>query len=166
MQELADKLRPGRRIVFVPTMGFLHEGHLSLMRLARHAGDVVVVSIFVNPTQFGPGEDFQDYPRALDRDLALAWPYRLAWRAVEALRERGYQPIYIPDEAEATHGGALNFVTLGPREILLAAGNPITQVFLESYSVTCHTVEVAELHKAAGGIGCLSGVLQRELASS
>jgi len=101
--------------------------------------------------------------RFLAQDLALAWPYRLAWRAVEALRKRGYQIIYIPDEAESTHGGALNFVTLGPREILLAAGNPITQDFLESQGVICHTVEVAELHKAAGGIGCLTGILKREL---
>jgi N-dimethylarginine dimethylaminohydrolase len=101
--------------------------------------------------------------RFLAPDLALAWPYRLAWRAVEALRERGFQIAYIPDEAEATHAGALNFVTLGLREVLLAAGNPITQKFLESQGVNCHTVQVAELHKAAGGIGCLTGVLQREL---
>ncbi len=102
--------------------------------------------------------------RFLAQDLALAWPYRLAWRAVEALRKRGYQIIYIPDEAESTIGGALNFVTLGSREILLAAGNPITQEFLETQGVICHTVEVAELLKAAGGIGCLTGILQRELA--
>jgi len=101
--------------------------------------------------------------RFLAQDLALAWPYRLAWRAVEALRKRSYQVIYIPDEAESTHRGALNFVTLGPREILLAAGNPITQDFLESQGVICHTVEVAELQKAAGGIGCLTGILKREL---
>jgi N-dimethylarginine dimethylaminohydrolase len=100
--------------------------------------------------------------RFLDHDLAIAWPYRLAWRAVEALRERGYQVVYIPDEAEANHGGALNFVTLGPREILFAAGNPITQAFLESQDVICHTIEVAELQKAGGGMGCLTGVLQRE----
>jgi N-dimethylarginine dimethylaminohydrolase len=96
-------------------------------------------------------------------DLALTWPYRLAWRAVETIRARGFQIAYIPDEGEATQGGALNFVTLGPRKILLAAGNPITQKFLESQGVNCRTVEVTELHKAAGGIGCLTGVLQREL---
>jgi len=63
--------RAGARIGFVPTMGFFHEGHLSLMRRARTERDVVVVSIFVNPLQFGPNEDFASYPRDLDRDLEL-----------------------------------------------------------------------------------------------
>src|SRR4030066_133008 len=59
-------------IGFVPTMGFLHDGHLSLIRMAREACDRVFISIFVNPIQFGPGEDFEKYPRDMKRDISLA----------------------------------------------------------------------------------------------
>ncbi|UCE19936.1 MAG: pantoate--beta-alanine ligase [Gemmatimonadota bacterium] len=73
MQSMADGLRKqGNRIGFVPTMGFFHEGHLSLMRKAKELSDVVVVSLFVNPAQFGPGEDFEEYPRDEERDSMLA----------------------------------------------------------------------------------------------
>jgi N-dimethylarginine dimethylaminohydrolase len=100
--------------------------------------------------------------RFLDRNIAIGWPGRLSGATVEAVESRGYTLHFLPDEVEATDGMALNFVTLGPRHILMPSGNPITQAFYEEMGIVCHTVEIDELVKAAGGIGCLTGILRRE----
>lgn len=92
MRETAEGWRRDNlTIALVPTMGFLHEGHLNLIRQARVAADKVVVSIFVNPIQFGAGEDFEKYPRDLQNDLAL-----LATEGVDALFEPRPEDIYGP----------------------------------------------------------------------
>lgn len=82
-------LKQGKKIGFVPTMGCLHEGHLSLMRASKKENDITVVSIFVNPTQFGPHEDFKKYPRDFDRDLKL-----LNQEKVDAIFYPSTQEIY------------------------------------------------------------------------
>ena len=94
MMSVARKLRreENRTIGFVPTMGALHEGHLSLIHEARAMCDVVVVSVFVNPAQFGPAEDFESYPRDLTRDAALLAEYNVDYVFAPTVEE-----IYPPD---------------------------------------------------------------------
>ena len=82
-----NQLAAGRRVALVPTMGALHEGHLELVRRARELADCVVVTIFVNPTQFAPHEDFQRYPRTFEQDLSL-------------LANEGVALVFAPDRGE------------------------------------------------------------------
>lgn len=84
---LTEEKTEGKTVGFVPTMGYLHEGHLSLIHAARKENEVVVISIFVNPLQFGPGEDFDQYPRDIEHDEALA-------------REAGVDYLFYPTVAE------------------------------------------------------------------
>jgi len=85
--ELSERLAPFKRVAFVPTMGNLHDGHLSLCRIARQHGDAVVTSIFVNRLQFGPNEDFDRYPRTLDADRV-------------GLEREGVDVLFTPQEHE------------------------------------------------------------------
>lgn len=90
---LASERASGRRVALVPTMGFLHAGHLSLVEAARARADVVVMTLFVNPLQFGPGEDFERYPRDPERDRGLA-------------ASSGVDILFAPAPGEMYHDGA------------------------------------------------------------
>ncbi|NIM91541.1 MAG: pantoate--beta-alanine ligase [Candidatus Aminicenantes bacterium] len=98
MKATARELRSrGKTIGFVPTMGYLHEGHLSLVRKSTQKAEVTVVSVFVNPAQFGPKEDFKEYPRDLNRDLRL-------------LEKVGVDYLFYPDSEEVYPPGYRTYV--------------------------------------------------------
>lgn len=99
--------------------------------------------------------------RIADGDLAICWPRRTPYAAVMALRARGFEVAFLPNEDEAQANRGMNFVTLGPRRILMVAGCPTTRAFYESHGIHCTEVDCSELSKAAGAIGCLTGVLER-----
>jgi pantoate--beta-alanine ligase len=100
MQTLAETARlEGKKIGFVPTMGFLHEGHLSLVRTARSLCDFLVVSIFVNPSQFAPHEDFDSYPRNFQRDLELT-------------EKEGVDVVFSPDRKKIYQEGFQTYINL------------------------------------------------------
>lgn len=102
--------------------------------------------------------------RIVDRDLAIGWPRRTPHRCVDLLRERGYRVEFPPfDDALECYRG-INFVTLGPRRILMVSGLPAIQAVYESLGIECLTTPTDELSRAAGNVGCLTGVLRRELA--
>ena len=104
MKEISRQARrAGRQIGFVPTMGALHEGHLSLIRRVKAASDVVVVSVFVNPTQFAPGEDFERYPRDLARDADKCIAEGVDWLFAPEAEE-----IYPPGSSTQVEVGELS----------------------------------------------------------
>ncbi|MHA1925300.1 MAG: dimethylarginine dimethylaminohydrolase family protein [Candidatus Thorarchaeota archaeon] len=100
--------------------------------------------------------------RIADKDLAICRPNRGSDATQVALRENGFSLHFAPDEVEISVGLSMNFVTLGPRKILTADGNPKTQAFYEDLGLECYRIDISEVTKAAGGIGCLTGILERE----
>ena len=112
LRALRTALKQGHSLGFVPTMGYLHAGHISLVEMARRENDVVAVSIFVNPTQFGPNEDLSRYPRDLERDLSL-------------LEEAGVEWVFTPSAEEIYPPGYSTYIEVdGVTEPLEGASRP------------------------------------------
>lgn len=134
MKERASAARAaGKSVSFVPTMGFLHDGHASLMREGRRRGDLLVVSIFVNPTQFGAGEDFEAYPRDLARDSAIAL-------------DNGVDVLFVPNAREMYPAGFQTWVNVEDISLpLCGASRPghfrgVTTVVAKLFNIVRPTV--------------------------
>ncbi len=157
--EGADAMWLDRQTVLIGT-GFRTNAHAA-RQLADVLGEMGVATVTTQLTQ--GAMHLMGALRFCDRNLAVVWPGRLTPDALTVLKKRGIRTETLPDEAEAINGMALNFVTLGPRRILMPAGNPVTERFCQSLGVEVVTVAVDEIINAAGAIGCMSGVLEREL---
>jgi pantoate--beta-alanine ligase len=129
--------REGKTLGLVPTMGALHEGHLSLVRAARAQCDVTAVSIFVNPLQFGPTEDFGKYPRTIERDSAL-------------LQEAGVDLLFLPSVAEMYPPGATTHVDVSDLSSKLDGGSRPGH-FLGVATVVCKLFEIVRPDRAYFG---------------
>jgi pantoate--beta-alanine ligase len=136
MQRTSERVRlGGKRIGVVPTMGFLHDGHLSLIRIAKMKADAVITTVFVNPTQFGPNEDFSRYPRAFERDVALA-------------TKAGTDYLFAPEAAQMYPTGYSTYVTVeGISDILEGKSRPghfrgVATVVTKLFNVTKPNIAV------------------------
>jgi pantoate--beta-alanine ligase len=130
-------LASGQTLGFVPTMGYLHAGHLSLVKMAREQNDVVAVSIFVNPTQFGPNEDFSRYPRDMGRDLAM-------------LKDAGVDWVFAPSVEEMYPQGFSTYVEVrGVTERLEGAARP--GHFLGVATIVAKLSNIVQPHRAYFG---------------
>ena len=129
-KELKEVRSQGKTIGFVPTMGFLHEGHLSLVRESLQSTDVTVVSIFINPAQFGPKEDFKEYPRDLERDSEL-------------LEKEGVDYLFVPDKKEIYPEGYETYIeVLNLQDKLCGRSRPghfrgVNTVVLKLFNIIC-----------------------------
>ncbi len=138
MQETSKRhIFKGKTIGFVPTMGALHEGHLSLIKRAKSENDIVVVSIFVNPLQFGPGEDFNKYPRDLEKDM-------------EKLRSSDVDILFVPDDKNLyPEGFAIHITIEGLGERLCGAFRP--GHFTGAATVVCKLFNIVKPTRAYFG---------------
>ena len=108
---------------------------------------------------------FMSLLRIVDSNLAICWPRRTPYRCVELLRERGFEVAFPPFAEDQDSYRGINFVTLGPRRILMVGGLPRVQGWFEDLGIECLTTATDELTLAAGNVGCLTGILEREKRS-